>query len=110
MDMSVLDEDGLTRIVLVGKLDLKGAEEIDLRFGAVAGKRPKVAIDLTGVDYMASMGVRLLVMCGKTSAQRGNKVALFGASEPVSKVISTSGLDQIIPVAKDWPSARALLA
>jgi anti-sigma B factor antagonist len=110
MDMSVEDEEGLTRIVLVGKLDLKGADEIDLRFSAIAGKRPRVAVDLSGVDYMASMGVRILVMSGKVSAQRGNKIVLFGACEPVGKVISTSGLDQIIPVAEDWASARTLLA
>ncbi len=110
MEMSIQDEGGLTRIVLVGKLDLKGAEVIDLRFSAIAGMRPRVAVDLTGVDFIASMGVRILVMNGKVSAQRGNKIALFGACEPVHKVITTSGLDQIIPLVEDWNSARALLA
>jgi anti-sigma B factor antagonist len=109
MDMSIQDESGLTRIVLAGKLDLKGAESIDLRFSALAGTRPKVAIDLTGVDFIASMGVRLLVMSGKTSAQRGNKIVLFGACEPVAKVITTSGLDQIIPLVEDWDAACARL-
>jgi anti-anti-sigma factor len=109
MDMSVQDDNGVTRIVLVGKLDLKGAEAIDIRFNALAGTRPRVAIDLTDVDFMASMGVRILVMSGKASAQRGNKIVLFGAREPVAKVITTSGLDQIIPLAEDWDSACARL-
>lgn len=110
MDMVVEEQDGLTRIVLVGQLDIKGAQEVDLRFNAVASTRAKVAIDLTGVDYMASMGIRMLVMSGKASAQRGHKIALFGACEPVGKVITTSGLDQIIPLADDWAAAVTILA
>ena len=110
MEMTVQEEDGVTRIVLVGKLDIKGAAAVDLRFNAIAGGRPKAAIDLTGVDYMASMGIRLLVMSGKTATQRGNKIVLFGANEPVGKVITTSGLDQIIPMAEDWTAACAILA
>lgn len=48
-------------------------------------------------------------MSGKVSALRGNKIVLFGACEPVAKVITTSGLDQIIPLAEDWDSACARL-
>jgi anti-anti-sigma factor len=110
MDMQVEEVDGLTRVALVGKLDIKGAEEIDLRFTAIATSRPRVAIDLTGVDYMASMGIRMLVLCGKAAALRGNKLALVGACQPVGKVIVTSGLDQIIPLASDWQAALSLTA
>ena len=110
MEMSFQDDGGLTRIVLVGKLDLKGADMIDLRFSAIAGTRPRVAIDLTNVDFIASMGVRILVMNGKVSAQKGNRIVLFGSSEPVHKVITTSGLDQIIPLVEDWDTACTLLA
>lgn len=110
MDMTIQDEDGVTRIVLVGKLDIKGAAEIDLRFQATAGVRPKVAVDLTGVDFLASMGIRHFVSSGKVAAQRGNKMVLFGANEPVHKVITTCGLDHIVPVVADWTEAQAKLA
>jgi anti-anti-sigma factor len=110
MDMNVEEIDGVTRITLAGKLDVKGAEAIDLRFTAIAGVRPKVAVDLSAVDFMASMGIRMLVMAGKAAARRSNKLAVFGASEPVAKVITTSGLDQIVLMASDWGTARTILA
>lgn len=110
MEMTVHDEDGLTRISLAGKLDLKGAEQIDLKFSALASSRPRVAIDLTDVDYIASMGVRTLMMSGRAAAKRGNKVVIFGACENVHKVITTCGLDEVIPMTADWDSARAQLA
>ena len=110
MEMFIDEEDGLTKIALVGRLDLKGADKIDMRFSAVAGIRPKVAVDLSQVDYIASMGIRTFVMSGKTAAQRQNKLVLFGADESVHKVITTSGLDQIVTVVADWEAARAYLA
>src|ERR1700744_2377457 len=109
MDMNIHEEDGLTRITLVGKLDLKGAEQIDLPFSAVASARPRVAIDLTEVDYIASWGIRIFVMSGRAAAQRGNKIVIFGANENVSKVMTTCGLDEVIPLAENWDSARELL-
>jgi anti-sigma B factor antagonist len=109
MDMAIQDQDGVTRIVLVGKLDIMGAEQIDLKFSAIASARPRVGIDLTGVDYIASMGIRTLVMSGRAAALRGNKIVIFGACDTVRKVITTSGLDEIIPLAEDWDEARAVL-
>jgi anti-sigma B factor antagonist len=110
MEMNVEEVDGLTRIALVGKLDIKGAEAIDLKFTAIAGQRPKVAVDLSGVDYMASMGIRMLVTCGKAASRRGHKLAMYGAQEPVGKVITTSGLDQIVPLASDYQAVMVMLA
>ncbi len=109
MEMIVRDEDGLTRIVLVGKLDIKGAEEIDLKMSAVASAKPRVAIDLIEVDYVASMGIRTLMMTGRAVANRGNKLVIFGAGENVHKVLTTAGVDEVIPLAPDWDAARALL-
>jgi len=49
-------------------------------------------------------------MSGKAAAQRQNKLVIFGAAEPVHKVITTSGLDQIVTVVANWEAARAYLA
>ncbi len=110
MDMTVDEVDGITRITLVGMLDAKGASVVEVRFSAVAASHPKVAVDLSGVGYLASIGIRMLVMAGKAAAGRGGKLALFGASEPVAKVIGASGLDLIVPLASDWNAACGLVA
>ena len=110
MDMTIDEHDGITRISLVGKLDIVGAEIIDVKFSAAASHASKAAVDLSGVDYIASMGIRVLVMAGKSVARRGGKIVLFGVSDAVTKVLSAAGLTEIIPVVTDWNSAKVALA
>ncbi len=109
MEMVVQEQDGITRVNLAGKLDAKGADSIDTRFIATTKDRDKVAVDLSGVDYIASIGIRILVMAGKTMARRGGKIVLVGAHEAVAKVITTAGLDEIVPLVADWTAVRAAL-
>jgi len=110
MDMTVDEVDGITRIALAGMLDAKGASAVEVRFAAVTASHKQVVVDITGVEYLASIGIRMLVMAGKAAAGRGGKLALCGASEPVAKVIGASGLDLIVPLAADWNAARELVA
>jgi len=109
MDMVVQEQDGLTRIVLVGQLDIKGAQawisgSTRWRPRAQGGDRPDRR-RLHGLDgHPAARDV------GQGLSPARHKIALFGACEPVSKVITTSGLDQIIPLADDWAGAVTILA
>ncbi len=102
--------DGVCRIVLNGKLDAKGAEAIELHFTAAVANRSRVAVDLTAVDYIASIGIRILVLAGKTVARRSGKLVMFGASEPVAKVLTASGLTEIVPLLDSRDAAVAALA
>lgn len=110
MQMEVQDVADVTRIILEGKLDFKGVDQIETRFTAIASSRAKVAVDLSAVDYIASLGIRILVMSGKAANNRGHRIVLFGAQESVSKVITTCGLDEIVPLVPDFDAACAALA
>ncbi|HIJ37454.1 MAG TPA: STAS domain-containing protein [Rhodospirillaceae bacterium] len=110
MDMTVEDNGGIFQITLAGKLDAKGAEAIELKFTASVSNKDRVAVSLTAVDYIASIGIRILVMAGKTLARRGGKLVLFGAPETVSKVLTAAGLTEIVPLVDSWDQAVALLA
>ena len=109
MNMTVEELNGISRIALVGKLDAQGAEAVELQFTAITGHRDRVAIDLGAVEYIASMGIRILVMAGKTMARRGGKLVLFGASEAVAKVLTASGLTEIMPLVGAWDAAVAAI-
>ena len=109
MEMTLEEVSGITRVGLAGKMDARGAESIDLKFTASVSKRDKVAIDLSAVDYIASIGIRIFVMAAKAAARRHQKLVIFGANECVQKVIVTTGLSELVPVLNDWASAQAAL-
>jgi anti-anti-sigma factor len=57
-----------TKITLIGKLDIVGAEKVDLPLATAAGARGNIVVDMSGVGFIASTGIRHLVMATRTVA------------------------------------------
>jgi anti-anti-sigma factor len=111
MEMNV-DElpGGVTLAVLRGRLDVAGAGTIELKFNAIAGARRALVVDLSGVSFIASMGMRMLLIAGKTATAKGGKVALFAALPEVAAVLRTAGIDTVIPIYGARDAAVAAVA
>ena len=101
--------DNIIKVVFDGRLDIEGAAAVDLKMNLIAGTRLAVLMDLQRVSFLASIGLRSLVIPARTIKNRGGKVVLFGPSEMVEKVLKTSGIDTIIPIHHDLSSAVAAL-
>lgn len=89
---------GVTRIVLNGDLDAKGSNEIDLQFQTVASSRLKVVVDLSQVGFLASIGIRTLMLAAKANGRKGGKLVLLDPGEPVHKVLKTCGADGVLAI------------
>jgi anti-sigma B factor antagonist len=98
---------GVTQVALRGRLDVAGAGAIELKFNATAGARKAVVVDLSGVPFIASMGMRLLLLVAKTMAARGGKMALLSPMPEVASVLHTAGIDSIIPMCTERAAAIA---
>ena len=90
-------------------MDIEGAHAIDTRFSVISGSRKKVIVDLSAVSFMASIGIRTLVMGAKAITNKGGKIALLSPQPGVEKVLETTGIDTIIPIAKDIAAAAAIV-
>jgi len=99
MPISIHDQDGgITRVVLSGRIDIAGAAEIDLPMSLVGGSKRSVIIDLSAVEFMASMGLRSLVITGKSILHKQGRVVLLAPTPSVEEVITTSGVDELLPI------------
>jgi anti-anti-sigma factor len=102
---------GVTCVALNGRLDAPGADAIGLRFTAAAAAEARpVVVDLSGVSFIASMGIRLLISAARALHLKGGKMALYGAQPLVQGVLDDAALDQIIPVEPTQADALAALA
>jgi len=82
-----------------GRLDATGADSIDLRLtAALTSSGQPAIIDLSGVDFVASMGLRLLISVAKALRVKGAAVALFGANEAVGDVLEQIALGELMPI------------
>jgi anti-sigma B factor antagonist len=103
--------DDITRIALDGRLDIEGTQAIEQKFSFATTIRPaKIIVDLSGVTFLASIGIRLLVASARAQANRGGKMVLAAPSALVRNVLETAGIDQLIPLAADVDAARAVFA
>ena len=91
MDMKVIQgDDEMTRVMLDGRFDIQGAQEVDPRFEELAKSSKALVVDLSKVSFLASLGIRTLMLSAKTLLRRGAEMAVCGASESVEKVLRTS--------------------
>ncbi|MDE2333347.1 MAG: STAS domain-containing protein [Rhodospirillales bacterium] len=90
--------DNVTRVVISGRIDIAGAREIDMPLNVVAGSRRAVVIDLASVEFLASMGIRSLVVCAKSIASKKGRAVLLRPQPAVEEVLRVSGIDTLIPI------------
>jgi len=73
---------------------------------AAAGRQPLV-LDFTGVDYISSMGLRVLMVASKTLRARGAPVAVAGLQPTVEEIFDITRFRFVVDV---HPSVRDALA
>jgi anti-anti-sigma factor len=85
-------------IALDGRLDAAGADAIGISFtAATAAQGRPVVVDLSGVSFIASLGIRLLIANARALMQKGVTMVLYGAHEQVASVLRDTAIDQLIP-------------
>ena len=100
---------GVIRVALRGRIDALAAGVIDLRMNLIAGKAMRLLIDLEQVSYIASLGLRSIVVPARTIQGRGGKLVLLRPQKFVEDVLATTGINTIIPVHSEFDAALATL-
>jgi len=103
-------DNGIRLINLVGSLDSAGFNSIDLEFTShCSGDNARILVDLSEVDFIASIGIRMLTINAKSLASRNGKLALFSPIADVKKVLEIAGIPSVIPIYDNLESAEAVV-
>ena len=97
------------KVVLTGRLDLAGSAKIDLPFSAAAGANRNILVDMSGVTFVASIGIRTLVLGAKTVQRRGGQLLLISPQAEVEQVLEMTGVLDLLPIARDEAEALAAI-
>lgn len=99
---SEMGDDGILRITLDGRFDVDGAMAVDMKFATLTGARKAaVLVDMSGVSFLASLGIRTLLASAKGAAARGGRLVLVKPQPLVAEVLTTSGIASLIPMFDD---------
>jgi anti-anti-sigma factor len=89
---------GITEVKVSGRMDIKGTFAIEDGFAAVAEHKKDVVVDMSDVSFLASMGIRILVLNCKALAAKAGDLVLLRPQENVEKVLRSAGIDQVIKI------------
>ena len=104
-------DSGVTLVKLAGRLDIAGARAVDLPLAAqVTTQGARVIVDLSGVTFLSSLGIRSLLTPAKTARARGGELVLLDPQPAVLDVLTLAGLGKIIRIFTDRYAAIAALS
>lgn len=90
---------GIKVVMLSGRMDIAGTQQIDMRFTAItASQKALIAVDLSEVSFLASIGIRTLVSSARALANRGGAMAVVKPQPLVEQTLLAAGIDSIIPI------------
>jgi anti-anti-sigma factor len=89
----VSESPGSARIVLSGQFDIASADDASRALQALLNRRlDLVVVDLSGLEFMDSTGVKFLVEGRDTARDLGVKLSLVHGGDPVRRVLTVAGV------------------
>jgi len=111
VELSIIQRpDEFTQVELAGRLDAVGVQEVATRFqGATAARGRPTIIDLSHLEFIASLGLGMLLTCARSLHNRGARVVIVNPQPLVEKALETAHMNSVIPVVKSVQEAEAAL-
>jgi len=103
--------EGLRRIVLSGRLDTVGSEQIAPKFAELTeSAKGGVVVSLSAVKFLSSMAIRVLVVGAKAAQAKGGRMVLHvGDNEVIIRTLEATGINELIPTFQDALDAEEAL-
>lgn len=99
MDISYKKLDGIINLSISGRLDAVTSLEADKMFNEiVTAGNDKLLIELSGLEYISSAGLRVLLVVAKKIQQKGGRIALICMTPNVKEVFEISGFSSIFKI------------
>ena len=86
-------------------------DQIETRFVATLVPAGKNAIvDFSRVEFVASMGIRMLISVARGMRQRHAKLVIYNVPSLVQEPFESASLSDVIPIGRDESDARRLVS
>lgn len=85
------------KIVLSGRLDTTGAPDLEKVFSTIGDDAKSVILDMAGVEYVSSAGLRVILIERKRLGDAGEMIVI-NALEAVKEVFDMTGFSDIITI------------
>ena len=99
LEMTNSSVDDVTVIQLEGKMNTATSSNADAHLSQlIADGSNKLLLNMGGVDYISSSGLRVILANGKKISTSGGKLVFCNLNPSVGEVFRISGFNSIFPV------------
>ena len=110
MDIQTERNNGTLIAKAEGRIDGVNARDFEEALkAAISADDDTVVMDLEGLSYISSAGLRVILLIAKTLRKRNAELVLCSLSDPIREVFEISGFDKIIPVHASREQALAAI-
>jgi anti-anti-sigma factor len=106
LELKVEQDDGVSRLVAAGELDLSSAEQLEDELKRQEqGEPPVIVLDLRELTFMDSTGLRVVIAADTRARERGGKLVIVRAAEEVDRVFRLTRMDEHLEMVDEPPAS-----
>jgi anti-sigma B factor antagonist len=92
-----------TLVRLSGEMDIACEEYFERSMQPLERAGSWVVLDLSGLTFMDSTGLRLILRAWDHSRRDGFQLAVLPGTGPARRLLEVAGLHRVLPIAEDLP-------
>ena len=102
LDVEIAEEEGRTTLRLRGELDIATAQRLEQALAHTSMLRGgTLVIDLGGVAFMDSTGLRVLIRANRAAGEGGYRFAVVTGGSPAERVFELTRVHEHIEIVAD---------
>ena len=106
LSLETREEGEQVRIAVAGELDLSSALPFDEEIRRAEERQPKtLVIDLSGLRFLDSTGLRLIMSAQARARKRGIRLAVVEGGDAVKRIFRLAGVNRRLDIVPEAPSA-----
>ena len=110
MNVVTSEKNGVVVLTVEGSIDATTVTQFDAEWKKVLeGGAKKLAIEMSGLEYISSAGLRGILMLAKMGNIKGASLAFVGLRAMVADMFKLSGFDSILKTYPDLDAAVGAL-
>ena len=97
LQWSIASSERETAVVLEGEVDLATADGLNEALArAMQGRPARLAVDVSGVSFLDSTGIRCFVMAARKGSEMGCKVVVRNPTAAILRIFEICGVDEFL--------------
>jgi len=98
MEINKVNNDGTEVLSITGRLDTVTSPLLQEALAEPLNNALDIELDFTGVEYVSSAGLRVLLQAQKTSQTKNKSVTLKNVSPEIMEVFEITGFSNILNI------------